>query len=49
MPQLTPLPCQRHAMGLRLRQELRTCSTALRRIQPGQGTPAEGRGDDGHP
>ncbi len=32
MPQLTPLPCQRHAMGLRLRQELRTCSTALRRI-----------------
>ena len=32
MPQLTPLSCQRHAMGLRLRQELRTCSTALRRI-----------------
>jgi hypothetical protein len=32
MPQLTPLSCQRHAMGLRLRQELRICSMALRRI-----------------
>ncbi len=27
-----PLPCSRHALGLRLRQELRTCWAGLRRI-----------------
>ncbi len=31
-PRPEPLPCSRHALGLRLRQELRICSAALRRI-----------------
>ncbi len=31
-PRPEPLPCNRHALGLRLRQQLRTCSAALRRI-----------------
>ncbi len=31
-PRPEPLPCNRHALGLRLRQELRICSAALRRI-----------------
>jgi hypothetical protein len=31
-PQPEPLPYQHHALGLRLRQELRICSAALRRI-----------------
>jgi hypothetical protein len=31
-PQPEPLPSRRHGLGLRLRQELRTCSAALRRI-----------------
>ena len=31
-PQPEPLPCNRHALGLRLRRELQICLVALRRL-----------------